>query len=424
MHVHGAVTPPGDKSISHRALMFAALAKGKSEISGILAGEDVKSTARVLRQLGVEITPVSDGKVVMVQGRRLTAPVSRLNCGNSGTTTRLLLGILAGRGIRATLTGDASLRRRPMRRVTDPLRAMGARITEAEGGTLPASVRGGRLRAIEHVSAVASAQVKSALLLAGLTAGVAVTVREPVASRDHTERMLRWLGEDVSRESGVVGFRPSGNLLKGFSIAVPSDPSSAAFLVALAVLAEGGELRIQNVGMNPGRTGFLPVLARMGAPVEVTNAREVGPEPVADLIAKPATLRGTTIAAAEVPSLVDEVPVLAVLASRAAGETVFRGVGELRVKESDRLEMIARNLRAVGVDAEASGDDLHVRGSDAPARGAVDTAKDHRLAMAFAVLGTTPGADVRLSERKSVSVSYPGFFSDLRRAGGASRRRD
>lgn len=424
MHVHGAVTPPGDKSISHRALMFAALAQGRSEISGILAGEDVKSTARVLRQLGVEITPVSDGKVVTVRGRRLTAPVSRLNCGNSGTTTRLLLGILAGNGIKATLTGDASLRRRPMRRVTDPLRAMGARITESEGGTLPASLRGGRLRAIEHVSAVASAQVKSALLLAGLTGGVAVTVREPVASRDHTERMLQWLGEDVSRQPAAVSYQPSANLLGSFSLAVPGDPSSAAFLVALAVLAEGGELRIRNVGMNPGRTGFLPVLARMGAPVEVTNVRDVGPEPAADLIVKPATLRGTTIAAAEVPSLVDEVPVLAVLASRAAGETVFRGVGELRVKESDRLEMIARNLRAVGVDAEASGDDLQVRGSDAPARGAVDTAKDHRLAMAFAVLGTTPGADVRLSERKSVSVSYPGFFSDLRRAGGASRRRD
>ena len=424
MHVHGAVTPPGDKSISHRALMFAALAKGTSEISGILAGEDVKSTARVLRQLGTDITPIRDSGRVVVHASRFTSPVSRMHCGNSGTTTRLLLGILAGRGIRATLTGDASLRRRPMRRVTDPLREMGARITESEGGTLPVSLCGGRLRAIEHVSAVASAQVKSAVLLAGLTAGVAVTVREPGESRDHTERMLRWLGEGVSRESGVVGFRPSGNLLKGFSIAVPSDPSSAAFLVALAVLAEGGELRIQNVGMNPGRTGFLPVLARMGAPVEVTNVREVGPEPVADLIVKPATLRGTTIAAAEVPSLVDEVPMLAVLASRAAGATVFRGVGELRVKESDRLEMIARNLRAVGVDATASGDDLHIQGSDRPARGSIETAKDHRLAMAFAVLGTMPGADVRLSERKSVAVSYPGFFSDLRRVGGASRRRD
>ena len=430
MHVSGSVTPPGDKSISHRALMFAALAKGKSEISGILAGEDVKSTARVLRQLGAEITGVRDGARVTVHASRFTPPASRLHCGNSGTTTRLLLGILAGKGIKATFTGDASLRRRPMRRVTDPLRAMGARITETEGGTLPASLRGGRLGAIEHVSPVASAQVKSALLLAGLTGAVAVTVREPGESRDHTERMLRWLGEDIRRQTpdvsqpSAVSYQPSANQIRAFSLAVPGDPSSAAFLVALAVLAEGGELRIQNVGMNPGRTGFLPVLARMGAPVEVTNVREVGPEPVADLIVKPATLRGTTIAAAEVPSLVDEVPILAVLAGRAAGETVFRGVGELRVKESDRLEMIARNLRAVGVDAEASGDDLQVRGSDAPARGSVDTAKDHRLAMAFAVLGTTSGADVRLSERKSVSVSYPGFFPDVRRIGRASRRRD
>lgn len=424
MHVHGAVTPPGDKSISHRALMFAALARGRSEISGILAGEDVKSTARVLRQLGAEITPVRDGKAVTVRSRRLTSPVSRLHCGNSGTTTRLLLGILAGKGIRATLTGDASLRRRPMRRVTDPLRAMGARIAESEEGTLPANLRGGRLRAIDYRSPVASAQVKSALLFAGLTGGVAVTVREPGTSRDHTERMLAWLGEGVGDLGSGVRYAPTGNVIRGFSLAVPGDPSSAAFLVAAAVLAEGGELRIRNVGMNPGRTGFLPVLARMGAPVEVTDVREVGPEPVADLIVKPAALRGTAIEAAEVPSLVDEVPILAVLASRAAGETVFRGVGELRVKESDRLEMIARNLRGVGVDAEASGDDLHVRGTHAPARGAVETAKDHRLAMAFAVLGTTPGAEVRLSERKSVAVSYPGFFSDLRRVGGASRRRD
>jgi len=212
--------------------------------------------------------------------------------------------------------------------------------------------------------------------------------------------------------------------MRGFALSVPGDPSSAAFLAAAAVLAESGELRIQNVCVNPGRTGFLPVLARMGAPVDVTNVREVGPEPVADLVVKPTSLRGTTIEAAEVPSLVDEIPILAVLASRAAGETVFRGVGELRVKESDRLEMIARNLRAVGAEAEARGDDLHIRGSYQPARGSVETARDHRLAMAFAVLGTIPGANVKLSERKSVAVSYPEFFSDLRRVGGASRRRD
>jgi len=424
MHVSGTVTPPGDKSISHRALMCAALASGKSEVTGILAGEDVKSTARVLRQLGAEITTVREGKTVTIRSRRLTTPDSRLNCGNSGTTTRLLLGILAGKGIKATLTGDASLRRRPMRRVTDPLREMGARIQEKDGGTLPATLRGGRLHTIEYRSPVASAQVKSALLLAGLTGEVAVTVQEPVASRDHTERMLRWLGEGVGGQGSGVRYEPTGNEMRGFALSVPGDPSSAAFLAAAAVLAESGELRIQNVCVNPGRTGFLPVLARMGAPVDVTNVREVGPEPVADLVVKPTSLRGTTIEAAEVPSLVDEIPILAVLASRAAGETVFRGVGELRVKESDRLEMIARNLRAVGAEAEARGDDLHIRGSYQPARGSVETARDHRLAMAFAVLGTIPGANVKLSERKSVAVSYPDFFSDLRRVGGASRRRD
>lgn len=422
MHVRGTVTPPGDKSISHRALMFAALAKGGSEITGILAGEDVKSTARVLRQLGADITSVRGGKPLTVRSGRLTAPGSRLNCGNSGTTTRLLLGILAGKGIPAILTGDASLRRRPMRRVTDPLRQMGARIEETPTGTLPVTTRGGRLRGITYPSPVASAQVKSALLLAGLTAGVGVTVGEPGASRDHTERMLAWLGEDVSREQGAVRYQPSGNSLRGFALTVPGDPSSAAFLVATAILAEAGELRVENVCVNPGRTGFLPVLARMGAPVEVADVREVGPEPVAALVARPAPLRGTTVGGSEIPSLVDEIPILAVLASRAAGETVFQGVGELRAKESDRLEMIARNLRAVGVEADATGDDLHVRGTDRPPRGDVETMKDHRLAMAFAVLGSVPGATVRLSERKSVAVSYPAFFSDLRRIGVARRR--
>ena len=415
-------------SISHRALLFAALASGTSEITGILAGEDVKSTARVLRQLGTEITAVRDGARVAVRASRLTPPASRLHCGNSGTTTRLLLGILAGKGIRATLTGDASLRKRPMRRVTDPLRLMGARIEEAAAGTLPVDVRAGKLHGIEYRSPVASAQVKSALLLAGLAGRVPVTVQEPAPSRDHTERMLAWLGEDIRRQTSdvsqpsAVSYQPSANVIRGFSMAVPSDPSAAAFLVAAAVLGEGGELRIENVCVNPGRTGFLPVLARMGAAVEMINVRDVGAEPVGDLVARPVALRGTTVEATEVPALVDEIPILAVLASRATGETVFRGVGELRVKESDRLEMIARNLRAVGAEAEAAGDDLHVRGSERPPRGRVDTARDHRLAMAFAVLGTVPGARVTLSERRSVAVSYPEFFTDLRRITGARRR--
>jgi len=424
MRVRGAVRPPGDKSISHRALLLAALARGRSELVGLLTGADVKSTARVLRQLGVEVSPIRDGSAVTVDASRITHPASRLHCGNSGTTARLLLGILAGQRFAATLTGDASLRRRPMRRVTEPLRAMGAHIKEERGDSLPLTIRGGQLRDFTYTSPVASAQVKSALLFAGLVGGVSVTVREPYLSRDHTERLLVHLGLALSYHDGAISFRPSAVRVPAFQLSVPGDASSAAFLVAAAVLAEGGELLIENVGVNPTRTGFLIVLGRMGARVERLNLRDEGGEPVADLLVRPAALRATEVAAAEVPTLVDEVPILAALASRATGETVFRQVGELRVKESNRLELVAANLRALGVAAEARAEDLFVRGTDRPPRGRVDTARDHRLAMAFAVLGTISGADVRLSERASVAISYPAFFADLRRIGGGGTLKD
>jgi 3-phosphoshikimate 1-carboxyvinyltransferase len=333
--------------------------------------------------------------------------------------------VLAGQRFAARLTGDASLRRRPMRRVTEPLRAMGAHIEEEGGDCLPLTIRGGRLRPLTYTTPVASAQLKSALLLAALTGRVAVTIREPYRSRDHTERLFVHLGLDLHLHDGAISYQPSGVRIPAFRLTVPGDASSAAFLVAAAVLAEGGELVLENVGVNPTRTGFLVVLARMGAHVERVNLSEEGGEPVADLLVRPAALRATSVTAAEVPSLVDEIPVLAVLASRAAGETVFREVGELRVKESNRLELLAANLRAVGVAAEARGNDLHVRGTDRPPRGRVDTARDHRLAMAFAVLGTLPGAGVRLSERRSVAISYPRFFTDLSRIGArAARHRD
>jgi 3-phosphoshikimate 1-carboxyvinyltransferase len=420
--VQGVVRPPGDKSISHRALILAALARGGSELTGLLAGDDVKSTARVLRQLGVAVASVRADRV-RVRGSRLASADSRLHCGNSGTTVRLMLGVLAGQRFAATLTGDASLRRRPMRRVTEPLRAMGARIATTDD-TLPVTIRGGRLHALDYTSPVASAQVKSALLFAGLTGQVPVTVHEPYRSRDHTERLLAYLGCELHVRDRTVSFQPSAvsGRLRGFSLTVPGDISSAAFLVAAAVLAEGGELLIENVGVNPTRTGVLVVLERMGAHVERLNLGDAGGEPVADLLVRPAALAGTEVPADEVPTLVDEVPVLAVLASRAAGETVFREVGELRVKESNRLELVAANLRAVGVSAEVRGNDLHVAGSTRPPRGRIDTAKDHRLAMAFAVLGTVNGAAVALSERRSVAISYPEFFRDLRRIG--ARRRD
>ncbi len=411
--IAGVVRPPGDKSISHRVLMLAALARGKSEISGLLTGDDVKTSARVLRQLGAEISRISESGV-RISSSRLLTPSSRLNCGNSGTTARLMLGILAGQRFVTTLTGDASLRRRPMRRVTEPLKQMGADIKE-KGDGLPLTIRGGKLRGLMYTSPVASAQVKSALLFAGLTGQVPVTIREPYRSRDHTERLLAHLGLGVHERDGAIVYQPgSASTIPGFQLSVPGDISSAAFLMAAVVLADQGELVVENVGVNPTRTGFLVVLERMGAHIERVNLRDEGGEPVADLVVRPATLRGTEVSAAEIPTLVDEVPVLAVLASRASGDSVFREVGELRVKESNRLELIAANLRVVGAKAEARGNDLYVTGNARAPQGRVETASDHRLAMAFAVLGTLAGSNVQLSEKKSVAISYPNFFRDLK----------
>ena len=413
--VGGVVRPPGDKSISHRVLMLAALARGTSELSGLLTGDDVKSSARVLRQLGADISAINATRVT-VSASRFTSPASRLNCGNSGTTARLMLGILAGQQFPATLTGDASLRRRPMRRVTTPLREMGADIKEAGDG-LPLTIRGGKLQGLTYKSPVASAQVKSAILLAALTGRVPVTITEPYRSRDHTERLLAHLGLGIHDRHGAIVFEPPNRptAIPPFKLSVPGDISSAAFLAAAAVLADEGELLIENVGVNPTRIGFLVVLERMGAHVERVNLRDEGGEPVADLLVRPASLNATEVSAAEIPTLVDEVPILAVLASRAGGSTVFREVGELRVKESNRLELVAANLRGLGVRAEALGNDLHVEGTEKPPRGRIETSKDHRLAMAFAVLGTVRGANVKLSEKKSVAISYPNFFKDLKR---------
>lgn len=409
--------PPGDKSITHRALLLAALASGESELAHALTGADPRSTARVVRALGASVSPLRDGATVRVRGRPWRRSERTLDCGNSGTTARLVLGLLAGHAFPARLTGDASLRRRPMRRVTEPLARMGAEIREERGDGLPLAIRGGRLRDIVHESAVASAQVKSALLFAGLTGGARVTVREPVRSRDHTERLLRYLGVELRVEGTEVALtrppdRPSA--LPPFRLDVPRDLSSAAFLIAARLLRPGGELVLEGVGVNPTRTGLLDVLARMGAALERANEGTSAGEPIADLIVRPAPLTGTEVAAPEVPRLLDEVPVLAVLAARAHGETRLAGLGELRVKESDRLGLLAANLRAVGVEAEVQGDALViVGGAGRPPAGRVETAGDHRMAMAFAVLGTLPGARVALSETASVAVSYPGFFDDL-----------
>jgi 3-phosphoshikimate 1-carboxyvinyltransferase len=342
-----------------------------------------------------------------------------LDCGNSGTTTRLLLGLLAGHRFAATLTGDGSLRRRPMRRVTLPLSRMGARFTERGGDGLPLTVQGASLVPLRYEMPVSSAQIKSALLLAGLAGGVEVELREPHGrSRDHSERLLRAFGYTVAEEGGWIRFAPDGRI-EPFEIQVPGDPSSAAFLVGAALLAEAGELTIAGVGVNPTRTGFLTVLERMGAMVTAEATSERFGEPVADLVVRPAALRATEVLAGEIPGLIDEIPLLAVLATRAEGTTVFRQVGELRVKESDRLSLVAHNLRSVGCRAEVSGDDLHVEGGTEPPRGPVRTAGDHRIAMAFAVLGTLPGARVRVDDMACAAVSFPRFPETLR---GLARR--
>jgi 3-phosphoshikimate 1-carboxyvinyltransferase len=415
MKVAGSVRIPGDKSITHRVLLLAALTRGTSHIGGALTSLDARSTARVLRQLGAELSPLRQGTPVTVQGKgRFRRPDGPLFCGNSGTTTRLLLGLLSGHRFSATLTGDRSLRRRPMRRVTVPLGAMGARFTERSGDGLPLTVRGDRLRALRYEMPVSSAQIKSAILLAGMVGEVDVALLEPTGrSRDHTERLLQAFGYGVEEKDGWIHFTPGGQL-EPFDIQVPGDPSSAAFLVGAATLAESGELRIAAVGVNPTRTGFLKVLGRMGARIQVESQSVHFGEPVGDLIVQPAPLRGTEVTGGEIPGLIDEIPLLAVLASRATGTTTFRDVGELRVKESDRLGLIAENLRAVGADAEVVGEDLVVAGTERVPRGKVRTAGDHRLAMAFAVLGTVPGARIRVDDMTCAAVSFPGFPATLR----------
>jgi 3-phosphoshikimate 1-carboxyvinyltransferase len=426
--MQGELFVPGDKSLTHRALMLAAAAGGESRLRGLLSGEDCRSTASVLRALGCDVpAPPADGGEIRVVGRGLAAwraPADALDCGNSGTTARLLLGLLASRPFAAVLTGDASLRGRPMRRVADPLAAMGARFRElGEPGRLPLEVSGGSLSPIDFASPKASAQVKSALLLAGLGAGVPVSVTEPILSRDHTERMLASLGVPVRGERTAEGWRASIDPWKGtlppLDYQVPGDPSSAAFLVALALLAQGGEMRIRNVCVNPTRTGFLSIVERMGARIELADGREAGGEPVADLVIRPARLVGVEVAPEEVPAAIDEVPILAALAARAEGETRVTGAGELRVKESDRIAAIVAALRAIGAEAEELEDGLVVRGSDHPLRGRVVTHGDHRIAMAFGVLGALPGNEIDIDDRECAAVSFPGFWELI--AGAAGR---
>ncbi len=417
----GTVTVPGDKSVSHRAAIIGALADGALQVSNFAPGRDCAHTLRCLASLGVEIERC--GSELLIYGRKgaLSEPSQVLDCGNSGTTMRLLLGVLAGQPFHAVLTGDASLSRRPMSRVTEPLRRMGAEIDGREGGSYaPLAVAGGRLVGISYSLPVASAQVKSALLLAGLYCGQETRVREPWPSRDHTERMLQAFGVPLEVRSGEV-VMPGGAMslltAPAEGVRVPGDLSSAAFLVAAALLVPGSEIEIRDVGLNPTRTGFLEVLEAMGARVRVRNVRNWGPEPVGDIIVTYGELKSFEVGPEDVPRLIDEIPVLALLATRATGISVFRGVGELRVKETDRLAAIAEELGKSGALVEVRGDDLVVRGPSRPESAQVDARGDHRMAMVLALSGL-PDAQVRVEGVTAIKVSYPGFSDDLRRVGG------
>ncbi|HWH52173.1 MAG TPA: 3-phosphoshikimate 1-carboxyvinyltransferase [Gemmatimonadaceae bacterium] len=415
MNVSGSLHMPGDKSISHRSLILGALGVGESRITGILESQDVHSTAGVLRTLGVDVPVLSPDFVLRgVGSERFTPPAANLDCGNSGTTTRLMAGVVAALPIEATFVGDTSLSRRPMRRIARPLEAMGARVRLPEHGGLPMTIRGGALHDAAWTSEVASAQVKSAILLAALTSGVGATVTEPSRSRDHTERMLQARGAALTIRGTTVCLA-TGSSIRALDTAVPGDPSSAAFFAALAALADGGELRLIGVCVNETRTGFLTQLRRMGASVIEHNKRLEGGESVADLVVSPGRLVATTVGEGDVPAMIDELPLLACLAARAEGESVVTGASELRAKESDRITAVVDNLRALGATVTELSDGMRIVGSDRPLRGRVATHGDHRLAMAFGVLGAAAGNDIEIDDRDCVAVSYPGFWRDLER---------
>jgi len=427
----GKTRVPGDKSISHRALMLGALAVGRTEISGLLEGEDVLATAAAVNGLGAHAYRAGDGQWAVdgVGVGGLVEPEDLLDLGNSGTAARLLLGILATHPLTAFVTGDASLRRRPMGRVVEPLSRIGARFVTREGARLPLGISGAADPVpISYHLPVPSAQVKSAVLLAGLNTAGMTTVIEPQPTRDHTERMLRHFGATVTAEPIEGGGKRI--TLEGYPelaaapIAVPGDPSSAAFPLIAALIVPGSEVTIEGVGINPLRTGLLECLREMGADIALQNERDEGGEPVADLRARAGPLKGADIPAERAPRMIDEYPILAVAAACASGRTVMRGLAELRVKESDRLAGIAAGLAKCGVRVAVEGDDLLVEGAgNSPAGGAtIETQLDHRMAMAFLVLGLVANEPVRIDDATPIATSFPDFLPLMNGLGGTIKQ--
>ena len=411
--LHGKLTIPGDKSISHRAVMFGALAQGTTRITHFLEGADCLSTISCFQAMGIHIQKNKDE--VLVEGKGLhglQAPLDILDVGNSGTTTRLISGILAGQDFTSRLTGDASICQRPMGRIITPRSLMGAQITsQNQNGCAPLTIQGGHLHGIHYQSPVASAQVKSCVLLAGMYADAPTSVTEPVLSRNHTELMLNYFGAQVTSKGTTASILPQPDL-KARDITVPGDISSAAYFIAAGLLVPGSEILLCNVGINPTRDGLLRVCQAMGGDITLLNVRNDG-EPTADLLIRSSSLHGTEIKGEIIPTLIDEIPMIAVMAAFAEGTTVIRDAAELKVKESDRIQVMTDNLTRMGADVEALPDGMIIHGGK-PLHGAtIDSHKDHRIAMSFAVAGGICEGSLTITDGECVNISYPEFYTDL-----------
>jgi 3-phosphoshikimate 1-carboxyvinyltransferase len=412
----GTIKVPGDKSISHRAVMFGSIAEGKTTINGFLTGEDCLSTISCFKKLGVNIE--QDNEQVTIEGKGISGlkpPTEDLYVGNSGTTIRLMLGILANTHFTSVLTGDDSISKRPMNRVTKPLKQMGAEIDGNESGNkVPLQIKGGSIRGTHYHSPIASAQVKSAIILAGLEAEGTTSVTEPLKSRDHTERMLEAFGAEIKSDALTVSI-DGGQQLKGAHIEVPGDISSAAFFLVAGAIIPDSTITLQKVGLNPTRTGILDVLNDMGAQISYENVNEEASEPYGDLVIKTSSLKGTVVKGDLIPRLIDEIPIIALAATQAEGQTVIQDAHELRVKETDRIKTVVNELKKMGADIEATEDGMFINGK-APLRGAsVQSYGDHRIGMMLSIASCIAEGETTLSKSEAVAVSYPSFFDQLSR---------
>ncbi len=420
--LRGTVRAPGDKSISHRSMILGAMATGVTEVEGLLEGDDVLATARAVEAFGATVERLGEGRWRITGQGGFRTPTGVIDCGNAGTGVRLLMGAAAGYPIAATFDGDGSLRSRPMGRVTDHLTRMGARFSwSGKPGLLPATLTGGTLHAIDHVQTVASAQVKSAILLAGLNADGVTSVTEPEKSRDHTERMLRAFGATVDVEDNAEGWvirLKGGQPLTGTTVSVPGDPSSAAFPLAAGLIVPGSEVTVKAVMLNPLRTGLFDTWVEMGADLTIANRRVSGGEEVGDITARHSALKGVIVPESRAASMIDEYPILAATAAFATGRTVMRGVGEMRVKESDRIRLMVDGLRACGVAVEEEPEGFIVAGGPAPGGATVHTAHDHRIAMSHLVLGLAAANPVTVDEPDMIATSFPGFVEMMQGLGG------